>query len=327
MTWHSLPDKPRPRDMASCFCCFAPLPATHQKAMAHDLEVTKPRAGRSAFTLIELLVVIAVLAILASLLLPALAKAKAAATKAVCLNNLRQLQLAWQFYSEDNTDRLVVNGDGSEGLSWVNGVMAYNQGIFSNDAMKRLSIDQNLLVEPRHALFAPYLPTTGSYKCPADRSTVLYRGRTMARVRSYSMNRYLGYWLLRMHLDDSTGVWRDEPVNERTALNPDYRNTLASLSDLDPIRLQVFVEPHEDSITTPALRHLVENYPWWGELPTGRHNGSAILSFADGHGEVKKWMDARTRKPVERKYIDFGVEALGSPDLHWFNERLAPSFQ
>lgn len=281
--------------------------------------------SHTGFTLTELLVVIGVLTILASLLLPALARAKATAAKVVCLNNLRQLQLAWQLYADDNTDRLVINGDGWENLpSWVNGVMAFDQGLFSTDGMKELSIDKDLLVERRHALFAPYIAAAGSYKCPADRSTVVYRGKTRPRVRSYSMNRYLGYWLLRMHLDDRTGVWSDEPVNERMELNPRFRNTLASLSDSSPTQLLVFVEPHDDSITKPVLEHMVENEPWWGALPTSRHNGSAILSFADGHGEVRKWLDARTRKPVERKYIEFGIEATGSPDLRWFNERLAP---
>lgn len=90
-----------------------------------------PLNRERGFTLIELLVVIAIVAILASLLLPALSRAKTSAQRISCMNNLRQLQLAWHIYVQDNNDRLPPNSVGSRswddslGPVWVEGTMFY----------------------------------------------------------------------------------------------------------------------------------------------------------------------------------------------------------
>ena len=143
-----------------------------------------------AFTLIELLIVVAIIAIIASLLLPALSRAKSKAQAIVCLNNLKQLQLGWIMYVEENRDWLVPNNppnyypNGKLGPTWAWGDMQYG----SPDGT---DVD-NIIGECEGSL-GPYVKNPRIFKCPSDRpQTTLADGKSYPRVRSYSMNIFMG---------------------------------------------------------------------------------------------------------------------------------------
>ena len=252
------------------------------------------------FTLIELLVVITIIAILAAFFLPALAKAKAAATRVVCINNQKQLVLTWALYSGDNREALVPNGgEGKAALPdlWVHG---------GNHGDDQTLTNSQYLVSSKYSLFAPYLKTVNQYKCPADRSKwPISNGKIASELRSYPLNSYLG-----TRTDDAL-----RPIK----LNPAYRVHLKS-SSLATDHLAerfVFMDVNPANICTPGFG-VGMNLQSIIHYPSFLHQGLGVVAFSDNHVEAHKWMDPRTRKTVAGgNYIHHDDPVAGNKDFSW----------
>ena len=281
------------------------------KAVLHEGEIKAERKG--GFTFPELLVVLVLVGLLVLTLLPAMARTKSDNRGFQCLNNNRELNRAWRMWTDDNNDLLLFSAhDGSLSPNNQRAWLISEMDFSSNP--KNWDVSVALKPSP----IWPYCGTNVSiWHCPSDESYVVVNSVPKPRVRSYSMNFFLGGFA-------GSSLGAPSASSYRLYLKS------ADMVAPSPDRLFVFLDQRPDSINWGNFLTYMDGYSpsnpaqykWGQDLPAFYHDGVATFSYADGHGEMHRWQDPRTTPPLSpQSVLHSDVPSPSNPDIAWLQDR------
>jgi prepilin-type processing-associated H-X9-DG protein len=208
-------------------------------------------------------------------------------------------------YAGDNGDHLVFNVITGDGQGWCAGWLTP----FVDNVDNTNTIN---LMPPLGKLY-PYNSQLGIYKCPADPSMASIRNKLYPRVRSVSLNGRL-----------NGSDWSWAPISEFN--NPDTLGKIAQ-----PANIFAFLDERCDSIDDGFFGvDMIDpmSSASWANLPADYHNNACGFSFADGHSEIKKWLNSKTLPPiVPNAWFPAYTPAPNSPDLLWVRTRYTTSLK
>jgi type II secretory pathway pseudopilin PulG len=273
-------------------------------------EIQNSSAGTTethGFALVELLVILSVVALLFLTLLPSLASTKGDGRVLQCMNNQKQLTMAWLMYTTENNDRLMPNP------GWVAGVMDWTS---ASDNTNSASLEN-----PGHSSIAEYVRAARLFKCPSD--TYQSSANPGPRVRSISLNGVL----------TSTGsgpAVQGTYPGGRIFYGAGTIGPAGKITDLikpGPAQVFAFLDEHPDSLNDGTFMFDPGYSPGvarWRDLPGSFHGSFGSLSFADGHFELPRWQDFRTVRNV--LYVSWGAQGsqiVGtSLDYEWMVSKM-----